>query len=1167
MKLKTVRQVLLYMSRNTLYAIIANCILISTLYAESSSAQDIKSVTKESIRLNLNRVSVIRAFKEIESKTDYVFIYRPEDITSDIRISGNFTNSSVADVLIDISRQADLKFKQINNTIHVANKERNKKPEESIEIVIQGITITGRVVSEEDNSGLPGVNVMVKGTLQGTVTDVDGNYSINVPDENAILLFSSVGFLQEEVAVANQTVIDLSMTPDVTALEEIVVVGYGTQTKTEITSAVSSLKGDLVEEVPTQTLTSVLQGRMTGVRVLQNSGQPGNQLNVRIRGGSSVNKSNDPLYIVDGFPRDINDVNVQDIESMEVLKDAASTSIYGARASNGVVLITTKRGKEGKANFDFHASFGTQEMPRTIDKITAEQFISLYRPAIQQSQYKDGVYLNGAHSLGTGNGDNSPWSLRFLGDGESVPSGYRSITDPVTGQTLIFQDNELQETLFQRAPTANYYLSANGGSNNIKYAAGVGFTDQDGVAIGTNWQRYSGRVNVDYQVNKRLSFSTLADFSYSKTNSFPNETDIFARGVHVSRTIRDKMPDGSTPWGINGNLSNPLWVTETRENLVQRTTATLGIGATWEIIDHLKFKAMGNYHINNYQVDYFEKAHQFNQSRPANATRNQLSSGQVELTLNYQRAFAEKHNLNALVGYTNLYIKDDNLFASAFGASTDNIPTLNAAPNKTESTTFLADERLISQFARVFYNYDYRYLFSASLRRDGSSKFGSDNKYGLFPSVSAGWVISAEPFFADGGVQKVISNLKLRASWGQTGNNSVSRYQSQGNYSAIYSYGGNAGISATQMPNNNLGWETTTQSNFGLDLGFLEQERIYGSVDYFEKTTDDLLFTVQLPRETGFSNIETNIGSIKYNGIEFTLGARIIDNGSFRWTTDFNFSHITNEVTKLPAREGVDKNRINGLVFPDGTGIGGIAEGEPLGNFFGYKVAFIIDNEEQASKAHFDQQARGYDPETGVSTRGQKFPGDFEWMDRDGDGSITVFDQYVLGNSEPTSFGGFNNKFEYKGFDLNIFFDFTRGHSINDRGRAWLNGNGARELAPTTDVLSAWKQPGDAATAGFPRISFHDPQGQRNNFRLSDFQTYKADFISLRDVRIGYTFPESLIQRTGFIRKMRVYIGGNNLFYITDYPGYSPERGGVVFWGNGTYPSFRTYIAGLKIGF
>ena len=1019
-------------------------------------------------------------------------------------------------------------------------------------------TITGQVTDENDEPQ-PGVNVLVKNTAIGTITDINGNYRLDVPDDAAILVFSSVGYTTEEITIGDQAIINVAMFPDIQALQEIVVVGYGTQSRATVTSAIASVDGENLHEIPTPTVTSVLQGKVAGVRVLATSGQPGNQLNVRIRGGSSINKSNDPLYIVDGFPRDINDVNPQDITSIEVLKDAAAAAIYGARASNGVVLITTRRGEQGTSNIDFHYSFGTQEFPRKIETLSSAQFLEVFRPLVQTSTYKDGIWFSGPQSTGTGNDENSTWTTRFLEDGEAVPAGWQSIIDPVTGRTLVFQDNDMQENLFQRAPQQNFYVSANGGSDKIRYAAGVGYTDQQGVAVNTYWKRFSGRANVDFRLNDKVTLTTMTDFSFSNTNRFENESALFSRGAFLARTIRDELPDGTPGWGINGSLANPLWVQATRENDRTRTIATVGGKLDWQIVNDLSFRGTVNYHINQNTRDYFERSHVFNQSRPAIAQRNQATSWQYELTLNYEKTFLEKHNLMALIGYTDLYLADDNVNVQGRGAATDNIPTLNAAPEPTRAFTFRSEERLISQFARLNYNFDYKYLLSASVRRDGSSKFGADRRYGIFPSVSAGWVISNEAFYPSG-ISNVLSEAKFRASVGQTGNNGVGRYTSQGNYNPIYNYAGNAGISAVAMPNSDLGWETTTQYNVGFDLGFLKNQRINVLVDYFVKQTDDLLFTVQLPRETGFNSIETNVGSVSYNGIELAISTENIRTNNFSWTTDFNIAYVDNEVLKLPEREGIDKNRINGLIFPDGTGVGGIAEGERLDAFIGWKVNFLIDNQEQADAAHFDEQALGYDPATETSTRGRKFPGDFEWQDRDGDGRITNLDQYVLGYSQPRTTGGLNNTFRYKGFELTVFLDFALGHSIADESRGWWNGVGARDLSPTTDILNAWKQPGDAAITNQPRVVFHDPRGQRNHFRTSDFYTYSADFVSLRDVRLGYNFSDDLLEKVKFLRSARLYVAGNNLHYC-----FSPERGGENNRG-GSYPPFRIYTAGIKLG-
>lgn len=1021
--------------------------------------------------------------------------------------------------------------------------------------------ITGKVTTS-DGESLPGASVLVKGTTNGTTTSADGTYSIQVKGDSARLIFSFIGYLAEEIPVGKQTTIDVILYEDIETLREIMIVGYGTQTKATVTAATSTLKGDDITSVPTNTVSSKLQGRLSGVSVRTISGQPGQELQIRVRGGSSINKSNDPLVIIDGFQRTLNDVNPADIESVDVLKDAAATAIYGSRASNGVILITTKKGKVGKSQLDFQVSYGMQEFNRQYDLLSAEQYLQWWRPRIATSRYgySEG-WINGAQPTGTGNSESSTWTPRFLADGEQVPEGWKSMADPLSGETIVFQDNNLQEILYRQAIQANYNLTASGGNNKTRYATSFAYTNQEGVAIGTKYERINARANLDVQAHEKIRIGINADASYSKSNQFNNEEDIFTRGVFNAPTIRARFADGTAGYGTNGTLANPLWVVETREAKNQRTIGTFGVNASWDILEGLTLRGNTFVQMVLATYDYFEEAHVFSQQRTAEAERDISTSRQSELLLQYTRTLADKHNMDFLLGFTDLHLTSDDASLAGNGGASDKISTLNGSPVKTEASTSRSEERLISHFARINYNYDLKYLFSASLRRDGSSKFSSGNRFGYFPSVSAGWLVSNENFFPE---SKVLDHVKVRASYGVTGNNDVGRYVAQGVYEAGYSYGGNAATSATEMPNDALTWEKTTQVDVGVEIGLLDQSRVGLTVDVYKRRTDDLLFTVQLPRESGFEDVEQNVGSVEYKGVEFGITSRNITRPNFSWTTSFNFAYNINKVIKLPYREGVDKNRINGTVLPDGTGFGGIAEGERLGSVVGYQVDYLIDNDEQAGNARYDELANGYDPQTGTLVgAGTKFAGDFEWVDRDGNGRITTLDQFVLGYNEPTTTGGLTNEFSYRNFTCSIFLDYAAGHTIVDGVQAWLDGNKARRVATTTNVLDAWQKPGDAATTNQPRSDYHD-QNHQNNLRDSDFYASHGDYISIRNVSLTYKFPQKIIGNK--VRNLEVFAAGNNLYYITAYEGPNPERGGTISNDSGKYPVFRTFTIGARIG-
>jgi len=1022
------------------------------------------------------------------------------------------------------------------------------------------IKVSGKVF---DSSGitLPGVTVLEKGTTNGAITNVDGVYNISV-NADAVLVFSFVGMSTKEIPVNSQTILDVVLDQETVGIEEVVAIGYGTQTKTTITAATSTIKGESLNQIPTNTVSSKLQGQLAGVSVQTISGQPGNDLQIRIRGGSSINKSNDPLVLVDGFQRTMSDINPSDIESIDILKDASATAIYGSRASNGVVLITTKRGKAEETQLNLDVSYGIQDFNRQYDLLDATQYLQWWRPRVATSRYgTSSAYFVGAYPTATGNDESSTWTPRFLQDGESVPDGWKSMIDPVTGNTIVFEDTDLQEILFRKAPQVNLNLSATGGTKKLKFATDLGYTDQDGVAISTNYQRLTGRVNLDFEVNDKIKISTNTDMSYSKSNSFDNEAALFTRGSLNAPTIRERFEDGTAGWGTNATLANPQWVVETRDVSNQRFIGTFGVNASWKILKDLTLSGSNFYQVNLSTYDYFLKANHFNESRDAEATRNIYSRRQTEALLKYTKTLVEKHNIDFLLGYTDLYMKTDAASLAANGGASDKIQTLNAAPTKLEASTSISEERLISQFLRLNYNYDLKYLVSLSLRRDGSSKFGSGNRFGYFPSASLGWVLSNEDFFPKG---ETLNFLKLRASYGITGNNDIGRYVAQGTYNTGYTYGGNAATLPTAMPNTALTWEKTKQTDIGVEIGLLKQRKIEVTADIYKRETEDLLFTVQLPRESGFSSVEQNVGVVEYKGFEFSLTTRNISRQNFLWTTRFNFAYNINKVIKLPYREGVDNNRINGTVLADGSGFGGIAEGERLGSIVGYKVDYLIDNAEQAANALYDESANGYDPVTGkLVGRGTKFAGDFEWIDRNGDGKITSLDQFVIGYKDPTTTGGLMNDITYGDFTLNVFMDYALGHTVVDMVQSWMDGNKATRVATTTSVLDAWTHPGDAAFTNQPRSDFHD-QNHQANLRTSDFYATRGDYLCLRNVTLAYHFPQTILHNK--LRSLQLFMTGNNLYYLTKYKGPNPERGGEIGHQDGKYPPFRTFTIGAKIG-
>ena len=1024
----------------------------------------------------------------------------------------------------------------------------------------QVVRVSG-TVTDQTGQPLPGVTVVEEGTTNGTVTNADGVYTITVPGK-AALAFSFVGMKTQKVAVNSQSRIDIKFEEESIGLEEVVAIGYGTQSRKTLTTAISKYEPGELSNIPINTVGDGLKGKISGVHVYSRSGQPGESPDIRIRGGSSIQKSNEPLVLIDGFERSLADINPQDIESIEALKDAAATAIYGSRGSNGVVLVTTKRGNlDAKPQITFEANLSHQNIERYYERVNAEQFLSLSRPALARSPNPGWLTTKG-YAASTNNADDSFIGLRFLNSGETPPEGWKTMPDPLDpSKTLLFVDNDLADVIFNPALRQNYYLGASGGSQSIKYSGGIGYTNDQGVALSTGWKRITARANTDIKVSEKLTVSTDFDFIETHPQDYSSQNNGISRQAMGAPTQKIYMEDGTPARGYNASSTAPLfWDYIYYRDQVARS---FSVGSTidYNVTKHLNASVSGKHFIRNSQFDGFQRANVFNTLRPATSTFNETVVDQLEGLLKYNQA-VKNHNFTILGGMSYREVNNKSLLAGAQGAASDKVMTLNVSPEKTEASSSLSDEVLIGMFGRITYDYKQKYLFSASVRRDGSSRFGADNKWGIFPSFSAAWNISDEGFFNN---QGPFSNLKIRSSIGQTGNNSIGLYTAQGAYSLSYVYEGNAGIRNTTMPNRGLTWETTTQWDAGVDIGLFDN-RIKLITDFYDKRTRDLLFSVPLPNTSGFCSIDSNIGTVRFYGYDLELSTINIKTNHFSWTTNFTISGNKNIVLKLPDN-GRDKNRIGGWVVPDGEDFGGIAEGEPLYRIWGFKIDYIIDNEEQAAKARWDYWAQGWDYETKKKTLGKKFPGDYEWCDRDGDGKITEYDQFELGRSVPHTVGGIGNTLTYKNFTLRFYMDYALGHSQLDEQFGYsMMSTFNNNVAMPIQILDALKEPGDAAKTKWARFAPHDTNEGRNYSRISDARLFKNDFLCIRELSLNYEIPNRLIDMWG-IKDVNVYLSGNNLHYFTEVLATPPDYSSSVNGSDVGYPPIRKITLGLKVNF
>jgi TonB-linked SusC/RagA family outer membrane protein len=1033
----------------------------------------------------------------------------------------------------------------------------------------QNITdISGKVL---DKNGLPVISavVSVKNTTIATTTDQSGKFKLKCNIGSKVTI-RSVGY-NDQVIVANESKEYLIVLEESAyLLDEMIVIGYGTSTKREVASAISQIKGEDMNRVANSSLSTALKGKSTGLRVFNTSGAPGTQASITVRGGSSINKSNEALVLVDGMPSSFSSVNPQDVESVEILKDAASTAIYGARASNGIILITTKSGRAGKITIDGNVSYGFQNASQRIDRLNAQEYLTLMRPALARSPYSN--LLAAVHPAGTGNGNTSSFSTRLLNSGEETPAGWLSMADPNDPtRTLVFENNSLQDLVFAGGNIVNAYAGISGGSDRSNFRLSLGYIGDKSYTPNRTWNNLNIRSQYSYKLSDRITLSSNLFMLRTASDPYASEPAIFSTGIHLAPTIRSQMPDGTIPTGKDRGYQNPMYIMDYVVNKRLDLRGSSKLGLEWRLLDELSAKFETFYEASYNHRDYFEKKHAFNNLRPARYYGGLNQVQQHDFSLNYNKTFNSVHKVSGVVGASYLHYNIYSYNAQANGSSRDDLTTLNSSSVYESATSSRERETLNSLFGRLSYNYKMKLLLSASMRADGSSKFAKGNRWGYFPGVSVGYVMSEEDFMKNS--LSWVSLFKLRTSYGLTGNNSVGRYSYQGEWKPGDSYLGSVGFTPSTMPNYALTWENTKQFDVGFEFGVFKN-RLNFDIDYYQKITDNLLFTDRLPNTSGFGSIEKNIGRVKFWGYEFSLNANIINARDFKWDFGGNISYNLNKVLKLPDN-GNEFNRVSGLMYSGigrdtKSGVGGIAEGERLYGIIGYKVSHILDTDQEAAAAMYDQRAGGYDPVTKTFKKGRKIAGDYEWVDRNGDGRITPDDQYVLGYLVPNTTGGFNTRVAYKGFELYLAFDYALGHSIYDRQISLINGgmqNGY--LSPSREVLGYWQNPGDAANTKFARFDVEDGNnnGQWNHYRTSEMNVYKGDYLSFREMRFAYSFPTALLRNVK-ISNLQLYLSGQNLYTFTAYQGYITEYSGSGRnLGDGNFPLARIWSVGLSTKF
>jgi TonB-linked SusC/RagA family outer membrane protein len=996
----------------------------------------------------------------------------------------------------------------------------------------QGRVVTGTVTSLEDGMGVPGATVLVKGTTIGTATNIDGKYSINIPAGSNVLVFTFVGLTSQEVNIGNRSTINVALESDVTALSEVIVTGYGTQPKREVTGAVSSVKGDAIQNLPLQSFDRALQGRAAGVQVRSSNGLPGGAVNIRIRGVGSVNAGNEPLFIVDGVQLNNQSnasftqsnplafLNPNDIESMEILKDAASAAIYGSQAANGVVIITTKKGKQGKAKFEFNAFSGETQPMKFLDVLSGPEWYGIRRDA----------FINTANAIPEAS------ALNNMG---VLPANWATLTRPALDAIgLALPTYDWQREVMGAGRLQNYEMSVSGGDDKTTFFLSGSYNYQEASFKPVDFKRGTVRLALTHQATKRLSIETNINLSTFQQNvpfavegSFLGSPAFSSSAVLPHNAIYNE--DGTYNTAIRGVLGQNVVLVNAYNSGLQRTNTVVGnLITNYKIAKNLTFRSLIGLDYRLLQGDNYrdprtpDGAGVIGRSSVQSDWRTRFITTQ---TLNWNKTFNGIHNVSAIAGVEYLSETREGISGAGIGFPTFQFRTIQSAATPESVSGFWTGYRRASVFSSVNYDFKKKYLLTLTARYDGSSRFGTNNQYGLFPSIRVGWSLVEEEFLKN---SSTVSEMKLRASYGLTGNDQIGNFDARGLYGGGGNYSGSAGIVPSSLANLGLGWETNNTLNLGFDFGFFEN-RVTGSIDAFDRRTKDLLLSQPILWTNGFSGISNNVGELQNRGLEFELSTVNIDKGGFRWNTSFNITKIDNQILSL----------YSGLKFLPANP--GIAVGQPVGR--------------SGEGAIFSAEYAGVNPATGRPM----------WYDINR--NITYLplaaDRIYYGSSLGTVFGGLNNNFSYKGFELTTFFTYEYGGIGGDGQYGFLRENGTRlTLNALREVVDrTWKTPGQITD--MPR-NLARSNGDANETRGAGRNSgtaalLKYDFIRLSQLTLAYSFKPSLVSRIGLSRA-RIYMQGVNLWTYTDYPGYDPEFTGA---GTGQIPLTKSYTLGVQIGF
>lgn len=1208
--MKNLYGLVLYTMKISLIQVFLGCLFAGVSWATDAVGQEILD-RRVSIQVVDEKVKTV--LSTLEKTTGVRFSYSPQLVKSHRRISLHLEDARLSEVLQRLMTTLRLTYTVTGNQIILRQQSPSSFSDETNPDLMASVAATpadqpvsGRV-RDEKGVALVGVNIQVKGTTQGTTTATDGSYRLNVPDGRTTLVFSYIGYQKQEIVVGTRTQLDVALTPEENSLNEVVVVGYGEVKKRDLTGSVAQIDEESIKQTPIISPEQALQGRIAGLQLTQSSGAPGAGTSVRIRGTGSLTAGNEPLYVIDGFPvsgsesntpdagtsssnisnvftqsnNPLSTINPNDIVSIEVLKDASATAIYGSRGSNGVIIITTKRGTAGKAKFDFEAYTGIQRISKLYEFGDAGDIWEA-ASLMNQARTQTGIYAT------------VPTTAPLVGG--------RISTDKAAWLAKHGSGTDWQNELLRDAPIRSYSLGVSGGTNDVRYAVSGNYLTQDGIIINSGFKRYSTRINLDITASRRLSIGATVSLARTETKQIAANSlggganDVIYNTLYYNpiMPVRDStgayIQRGAAQWdtgpnagsGIfNGqsptisNFDNPVMLANEVKNTIFANRIIGNIFGEFKILPNLKFRTTfgANFEFSNRDMfipGYVSiyRAQGINNTQTYASKTGRLGYSLInENYFVYDKIFNANHVLN-VVGGASAQKGYDEQFVASGGGFTQSVTQFNDLGSGSVALPSLSSSSagawtIVSAFLRLNYKWNDKYLFTFTGRTDGSSRFAPNNKWGYFPSGAIAWKASEEPFLKG---NRVISNLKWRLSYGLTGNAQIGNYSFASRLAAspvsVGTSGGAVGVLPTEQTsvsqgffpaafaNADLKWERNQSADLGLDLG-LFNNRVNLTADVYNKTTKDLLFTVSIPAQTGFNNSLVNIGSIRNRGFEASISTDNLT-GPFTWRTSANIAFNRN--TLLSINGNVQSLVYGGLFINNNleNAVSLLRVGDPIGNFFGYRQVGWLNSTEEINKAPVHPRS---------------FVGAKRFEDTNNDGKITADDRQVLGNSQPKFTYGFTNTFAYKGFELTAFFQGVQGNNLVNLTlvNADIIGGGAgRDNRPKDYVANVWTPTNTVnAKYGIP--------GSNQATVLTDRMVEDGSYLRLKTARLAYDVPVARLNQK-FFRTAKVYVSGTNLLTFTNYSGFDPEVnsiGGIEYAGYDrlAYPNVRTFLVGVNLGF